>query len=201
MSGSTRTFIALEIPQSIRARLASFTERIAPEAPDFRWVDPVSMHVTLAFLGDVDHKDLAKVCSAVGPAVVGQEPLRFEVRGVGAFPDPARPRTLWAGVSGPSAERLGTLRAAIVGAVARLGYPADEQRFHPHVTLGRLKERNRRVRPPDLQAMLQRHESWSAGAFEVAEVVTFESIPGPKGPCYNALSRAPLEIAKSTIVP
>jgi hypothetical protein len=41
-----RTFIALDIDESIRARIALFINGIQGFAPDVRWVRPESLHVT-----------------------------------------------------------------------------------------------------------------------------------------------------------
>ena len=66
------------------------------------------------------------------------------------------------------------LQRQVVTNIADLGYRAEESRFHPHVTLGRLKPG---VRSPvrDLSPILERHRSWTAGTFTAMEVVTVES--------------------------
>ena len=46
-----RVFIALDIDDSIRARLEQFLDGVSGFAPEARWVRPESMHVTLKFIG------------------------------------------------------------------------------------------------------------------------------------------------------
>jgi RNA 2',3'-cyclic 3'-phosphodiesterase len=197
MPDSTRTFIAIELDEGLKARLDRFRTAIGPEAPCVHWIEPDQMHVTLAFLGDVAHVDLANVCRAVAASVAGLPCLSVEVKGLGAFPNPTHPRVLWAGLTGADLGRLASMRNAIVEAVSHFGYPPDD-RFHPHVTLGRLKLN--RGRSLDLRGLMEKKSNWSAGALEVAEIVTFESALGPKGPSYNALARSPLGGAKSANV-
>ena len=152
-------------------------------------------HITLAFLGDVPNRDLNELCLAVAAAV---EPFgRFEltVEGLGAFPSPARPRVVWAGITAADPEPLLTLREAVVRAATESGYRPDDPRFHPHVTLGRIKSDRRR--PCDLTELIGRVQPRSIGSFPVVEVVTYASTLEPGGPTYAPLNRARLKGKKT----
>ena len=94
---------------------------------------------TLAFLGDVRNRDLNEICQAVAAAAEPFEPFELQLEGLGAFPSLARPRVLWAGVTAPDLKPLLDLREAVVARRREAGYRPDDQRFHPHVTLGRIK--------------------------------------------------------------
>jgi RNA 2',3'-cyclic 3'-phosphodiesterase len=190
MSDSTRTFVAIPIPEGLRAKLGRLQAAIAPEAPGTNWVEPNLMHVTLAFLGDVPHSDLADVCRAVAVAVAGYPPISLQLRDLGVFGDPTKPRTAWVGIEGLGVETLANIQKSIATAVAQVGYRLDDDRFQPHVTLGRIK--SGRGRSPDFRPLLKKHAGWVGSAFEVKEIVTFGSTLGPDGPSYDALARAPL---------
>jgi RNA 2',3'-cyclic 3'-phosphodiesterase len=199
MPDTTRTFVALPIPPDRAAKLGRLQAQVAPDLPGARWVDPAHFHVTLAFLGDVANPDLDRVCRAVAEAAAGFAPLALRLDGLGAFPDPTRPRTVWAGVAGDDAEALSRLQKAIAASLRRAGYRPEDDRFHPHVTLGRLK--SGRDRPPDATPLVARHRGWSAGAFAAGEVVTFASTLTPDGPEYTPLARAPLAGGKAGTPP
>ena len=47
-----RLFIALDIADDIRERIARFMDGVREFAPDARWVRPESLHVTLKFIGE-----------------------------------------------------------------------------------------------------------------------------------------------------
>lgn len=194
MSETTRTFIAVEVPEAVAGRLRRLQQQLAGEVPGVRWVDTPPFHVTLAFLGDVAHADLNGVCRAVAEAAAAHAPLELTLEGLGAFPDATRPRVVWAGVSGAGVEELAALQAAVAEAVAREHYPTDGKPFHPHVTLGRLKPG--RGRPPTparpLAHVLSHYRAWRAGPFRVTEAVAFASTPGPDGPSYAPLARGRL---------
>jgi 2'-5' RNA ligase len=141
MPDSTRTFVALEVPTALGEKLRKLQERLTLDVTGVRWTTPSEpFHLTLAFLGEIPHADLHAVCRAVAEAAAGCPPLALRLEGLGAFPDPARPRVLWVGTTGPGLEPLHRLNKSVCQATAALGYPADT-RFHPHVTLGRLKPR------------------------------------------------------------
>jgi 2'-5' RNA ligase len=195
MRESTRTFIAIPLPDLVGQRLAGWQRELAPEFPGCRWVEPQPFHITLAFLGDVPNRDLNALCLAVAAAA---EPFgRFELRveGLGAFPGPARPRVVWAGITADELGPLGELRTAVVRAANQAGYRPDDPRFHPHVTLGRI--RSDRGRPCDLTEIVRCEQGRSAGSFPVVEVVTYASTLGPKGATYAPLNRARLKGKKA----
>ncbi|MHB1559502.1 MAG: RNA 2',3'-cyclic phosphodiesterase [Isosphaeraceae bacterium] len=197
MRDSTRTFIAIPIPDPIGRQLARWQQGLAPEVPGCRWTEAgCAFHITLAFLGEVPSRDLSALCLAVGEAVGPFSRFDLKVAGLGAFPGPGRPRVLWAGITADDLAPLQALRQAVVEAAAQSGYPPDDPRFHPHVTLGR--PRSDRKRPPvDLTDLVRREERRALGSFTVTEVVTYASTLGPDGPTYAPLNRARLQGKKT----
>ena len=91
--------MAIELPPPVTDALARTIEglRSALQGP-YRWVAATGIHLTLKFLGDVASEDIAEVCRAVAESVRDIEPFEFRCHGAGAFPDLARPRTVWIGV-------------------------------------------------------------------------------------------------------
>jgi 2'-5' RNA ligase len=157
------------------------------------------LHITLAFLGDVRNRDLNELCRAVAAAAEPCARFELEVRGLGAFPSPRKPRVVWAGATASDLAGLHELRTAVVQAATAVGYRSDDPRFHPHLTLGRIK--SDRGAGCDLTELVGRHQDWSAGSFPVVEVVTFASTLGPGGAAYAALGRARLQGGKTESSP
>jgi RNA 2',3'-cyclic 3'-phosphodiesterase len=134
-----RLFVALEIPSTVRERFATLINQLRAlesksSAKKPRWVRPENLHVTLKFIGHIDpalldpiRATLAKVCSD------GPVDLRF--RGLGFFPNAKRPRVLWAGTA--ASPNLSSLARDIDSSLAKLGIPAEERAFTPHLTLAR----------------------------------------------------------------
>jgi 2'-5' RNA ligase len=200
MPSTTRTFIALPVPSAQDANLTRLQELLSPQVPGVRWASTFPFHATLAFLGDVHDTDLNAVCKAVEEAARPFPPLELRLEAVGAFPSPARPRVIWAGLKAGQPEVLEALHKTVFQAATVAGYRPDD-RFTPHVTLGRLKYDRRDRKAPGLTGVLESFKSWSGGAFTAREVVTFSSSLTPDGPIYFPLARAPLSGKKTGVSP
>lgn len=182
-----RTFIAVELPDAMRARLASLQEILGRTGADVKWVEAESLHVTLLFLGEVDMRDLTGVCKAVSAGCAGVAPFAMSVEGVGSFGPPSRPRTVWAAVN-EGHDELILLHAAVEAPLLEAGcYRREERRFTPHVTLGRV-----RGETEGLPEALLKQQRFEAGDFEVREVAVMSSELRAEGPVYAVLSRARL---------
>jgi 2'-5' RNA ligase len=195
MPETTRTFVAIAIPKPLALNLARLQRQLAPDISACRWTSGSPFHATLAFLGDVRNCDLDDVVEAVRSEAAKSESFELKLEGMGAFPDARKPRVIWAGLTAGNLEPLLNLREGIVASLAPVIYHAIDERFHPHVTLGRIK--TDRQFTVDLRTLVERHRSWSGGAFTVDDVVTFASGLSPGGPSYHALGNATL-LAKKT---
>jgi 2'-5' RNA ligase len=190
MARTTRTFIAVAVPDVLGQKLSRLQSLLAPDLPDARWSTIPPFHLTLAFLGDVEDTDLVDVCRVTAASSASIEPFPIRLEGLGTFPNPTRPRVVWVGATGPGVAPLEGLQKEVVKAVRSIDCPPDDDRFHPHVTLGRLKPG--RGPSPDMTPLLKHYRTWAAGSFTIAEVVVFSSTLTPDGPAYAPLGRAPL---------
>lgn len=178
--GVPRLFIALPIADDVIAELA----RVARDGPrDWRWVKPAAMHLTLAFLGEVEEGRVAAAERALRRGAEGAPALELAAAGLGAFPDQRRARVLWAGVAG-DLRQLAALQTGIALALESEGFELDGKPFHPHLTLARA--RVPQPLPPSLDRA-QRFGSWRA-----TEVRLYRSHLGPQGPRYEVLAAAAL---------
>src|SRR6266566_9274601 len=94
-----RTFICIEIPQSIKERINRLQENLRQIDAQVSWTKPSNIHLTLKFLGGVESARIDRVRKAVQRAVTGISPFEMEVSGAGCFPSPRNPRVLWVGFS------------------------------------------------------------------------------------------------------
>ena len=60
-----RVFVALALPDDFKAVLAAKTETLRRGHPDFRWMPDRNLHITLAFLGEVERAGLDLLTGAV----------------------------------------------------------------------------------------------------------------------------------------
>ena len=87
-----RTFIAVQLEDSIRTRLNELGRTI----PGARPVPPEQIHLTLRFIGDIDGTLFDDVREGLTEVEAGT--LTLSIRGVGHFPPRGAPRVVWAGV-------------------------------------------------------------------------------------------------------
>jgi 2'-5' RNA ligase len=142
----TRTFIAIDLGEEARVYLAAEIARLGRALPAVRWSDPAGLHLTLAFLGELDDERLAGATAAVEEVAGTAKPFTLEIAGLGTFGPPAAPRVIWAGIAG-NVRRLSELQAALASALEARGFPREERPFSPHLTLARLRTP---LGPPEL---------------------------------------------------
>src|SRR5580692_3355596 len=97
-----RLFVALDLPEPVREALSEVTRRFQKICPGVRWLPLAGAHVTLKFIGEVPQERANSIREALRGVSQHLPPGPVEMRfaGVGFFPNPRRPKVLWAGVSG-----------------------------------------------------------------------------------------------------
>ena len=184
-----RTFIAVDVGAGIRKTATTLQKALAQCGADVKWVEPDNLHLTLIFLGEVDDRQLHAVCRAVAKAVVKESPFGIRVAGVGAFPSPRRPKTLWAGIT-DGADNLARIHDLIAEPLVEIGgYRREDRPYTPHLTLGRINgEANGNL----IATELPKHLAWAGGHSAIEEVLVIGSELRRGGPTYTVLGRAPL---------
>lgn len=180
-----RTFLAIEASAEVRSRVGDLISELAQGRANVKWVDPDNAHVTLKFFGDVADEDVTRICTSVGETVAPLAPFTCECQGVGAFPHLKRPRTIWVGVQAGEEDMIQLYRQVDRG-LRTLGFPKEHRRFHPHLTIGRVRG-NRDA--GQLSTSLGALAEIPLGTLRVSEVILFASELRPAGPIYTPLGR------------
>ena len=158
------------------------------EGAAIRWVPDENLHLTLKFLGNIEETRVAAIGSALREALSGTEGFVAAARGLGVFPDAARPRVLWIGLD---AAPLTAMARNVDRALAPFGVEQSAAPFRPHVTVGRW--RRPAPRDPRLRPALTRWRDHEFGRFPVDEVTLFRSTLRPAGAIYSPLGVFPLK--------
>lgn len=148
----TRTFLAVALSDEAREALRREVSSLANALPSMRWVNVASLHLTLAFLGDLDDERLATAHEATQVAAQQGAPFALALDRLGTFGPPHAPRVIWAGVGG-DVTSLRHIQRILAGELDQRGFPAQEHPFSPHLTLVRIKDR---LPAPELTALQQR---------------------------------------------
>jgi 2'-5' RNA ligase len=135
-----RCFIAVELPEEIRAGLSRLQAKLkSGNQFSVKWVDPYSVHLTLKFLGNVNADMTSQITEAMGEAAQGVSPFHLEIKGLGVFPNLRRVQVVWVGVSG-EVDKLLQLQKGIESNLARLGFAPEPRAFTPHLTMARVRD-------------------------------------------------------------
>jgi RNA 2',3'-cyclic 3'-phosphodiesterase len=128
-----RLFIALDIPEDVRERLANLVAGLRAAARA-RWTRVEGLHVTLKFIGEASEEKAEEIRGALAAIRTGKA-IEMSFRGVGFFPNPRHPRVFWTGIE--AGEELAALAEEIEARLVPLSIPAESRPFHAHLTLAR----------------------------------------------------------------
>ncbi len=171
-----RLFVAIRPPKPVREQLLLLMTGVRGA----RWQDDSQLHLTLRFIGEVDHiraEDIGLMLESI------RFP-KFEIalEGVGMFERNGRRSALWAGIA--MSDSLTRLQHKIENGLQRLGLEPEHRSYLPHITLARL---NSGTGPTD--DFLADHAALAGLAFPVDHFDLIESRLGSKGARYESLAR------------
>ena len=189
-----RTFLAIDLNQSVRQRVSELMSFISSDTTATKWVEPESLHVTVKFLGDVDDVKISDVCRSTAEAAAAHRRFDCHCRKLGAFPRDDRPRTIWVGVDAEQDELL-SLHRSVDQALSQLGFRQDARRFHPHITIGRVRGGHD---CPILASAISSCKDAELGSSPVDEITVYSSELTRQGPIYTVLAKARLGAANGS---
>jgi len=187
-----RAFIAVTLPLEVRHFLTGLQRKVrqAADVP-VKWVETENLHLTLAFLGNVDEAKRQDISKVLHTAASSVRPLTMKVTGLGVFPNPRRPRIVWAGLAG-DVPQLQRLQRAIVDGLGPLGFPLDGKPFRPHLTLGRVRDSASVVQSQALERAVTGLAATGEQSFSVADVHLIKSQLTGSGPIYTVIGSGKL---------
>lgn len=185
-----RLFFAVDLPPEARAEAARVAERLRGSLPgDARFTPEDDLHVTLKFIPELDADRIPKLLASAAPKLAAVEPFAVGLAGSGAFPGLRAARVVWIGVS-EGATGLARLARKLDQSAGRQGVPRDHRPFRAHLTLARLRE--------PLALAVNALPTPESLAFDVEEVVLYESRLSSAGAIHVPLTRLPLGATEGT---
>jgi len=178
-----RVFAAFVIPDQVRDAAA---HRIEMHREQFgngaaRWVRPENLHVTVRFFGDLTKSMIEGLKRAATNSAKLSPSFIASMTGPGVFPHRKPPKVLWMGLEPEAGFQLvkGNLEKELV----RAGFEPEERRFHPHLTLARIKS------PATARSLAEKHleAEFEPVSFSVDRLTVFESVLKPSGSEYFKL--------------
>lgn len=181
-----RLFVGVPLPEEAGREAGRLLAGLRAQDWPVRWVRADGLHLTLKFFGEVTSDRLDAIAEMVAFAAAGTPPIPMSLGELAAFPGWQRPRVLHLRIE--ASPDLELLQDRVERGAERLGFPSEARPFHPHVTLGRVREGQRL--PDGWRARLE--EPRPSVAFVANRVVLFESVPGPQGSIYQVRHEARL---------
>lgn len=161
-----RLFTGLEVPRRLADQLSLMRGGLQDGSGRARWIDPQNYHVTLRFIGDIDHSMAREVVCLLDRVRHG--PITLELCGLDAFGG-NKPHSIVARIA-PVPELM-ALQGEQERLLQRLGLPAERRGFIPHITLARL----RGIGPHEVACWLSQRATLMRLPFEAERFVLYSS--------------------------
>ena len=188
-----RSFIAIDLPPVFIEAIGSLQDELKVGTKGIRWVKSGNIHLTLKFLGDLPEGLLEELGDILASVCRTHAPFGLSMGKSGGFPNLERPRVLWLGLEG-ELEKLDALMRNIEKGCSSVGLPREKRSFHPHLTLGRVKDWRKAA--ATLADLLGRTKTVSADTFSVNAVHLYRSDLTRDGAVYTKLKSFPLKQEK-----
>lgn len=187
-----RLFVAAEISEEVKKKLAEVQKEFQSISQFFnkvKWVKAENFHLTLKFLGEVREGNLNELTNALVESVKDEKKFELEIQGLGAFPSPAKPRVLWAGIQQGTKE-LKKIADQVEKNSVDAGFAPRDAPFSPHLTLARFPSFPQQLMS-DFSKKIETNRSFFFGKTTVSKIVLFQSLLSPAGPHYSVLEEFP----------
>ncbi len=177
-----RLFVAAELSGAVRKSIADYIHDISPLWEGVRWEREHKLHITLKFLGNVEHSVAKSASAIVGNITKEHSVMNMRSTGLGGFPNLKRPRVLYIGLS--ENQHLAKLHSDLENGLEQAGFEKEKRIFTPHVTIGRVK--NRALIKGDIITM-------DEVEFDITNIAVVESKLSNSGSEYTNLAQFNLE--------
>lgn len=179
-----RLFLAIELPDDVRAHLLRARQRLEGALPKIAYTKPGNLHLTLKFLGEVEKKKVDAIVDSL--AKIAAQRIELHSSGVECFPHRGPVRIVAAAMDGT----LAPLRALVDSIEQRckfLGFEKEQRAYKPHVTLGRARP----VLSAKFRAVAGEATAnvWPGPAFAPGEFVLMASQLSPQGSTYATVAQ------------
>ena len=147
-------------------------------------VKEISMHITLAFLGDTDPHHVNELKTVMQEVADKNPKFSLSVDSLGSFSSGGVPRTLLANLGG-DLDKLNELQKQVSFALDELGLDYDRKTFRPHITIARIRNGSTPQQIAQLKQVYKMLSFEKSEPFEVPEFTLFKSDLTYAGPVYT----------------
>lgn len=186
-TSQSRLFAAVPIHHRVRHIIDNWHKPFKTVFAFQKWVHPEDYHITLKFLGDTDISIADQIRHNLKGVAENTEHFPLAIDKLGVFGPVRAPQILWAGISG-DLHALIDLQKNTETALTALGFPSEDRKYRPHLTLARRYQGNTFDTSALDAAILPKEADLT---WLVDEIVLYESHLG-RQPMYQAVEAFPL---------
>ena len=189
-----RIFIAINLPEEIKNKLAFYQEKIeelftpyrneVSGAGPCRWTKKENLHLTLFFLGYLTDEEIPELCKIAKEVSSKYSQFTVNLNKI-CYGPPKKmpPRMIW--VQGKKSKILSDLKEDLEKSLTEnIRFSPESREFSPHLTLGRIKTWQWRQIEPEDRPEVEEDISLS---FNVNSIEVMESKLKRSGPEYTIL--------------
>lgn len=147
-----------------------------------KWVAPENIHLTLKFLGETNVELIPKINNLISETASISSRFQLEVKGLGAFSRNQKPSVIWLGLN--FEHELLQIFQQLEKGFESLGFPKENRKFSPHLTIGRVKYIEE---PSELDEIVSDYKKTVFLKKQIEKITLYESVLRPQGPIYKAL--------------
>lgn len=176
-----RVFLAAPIPSKTKELLGKQIGKIREKLPDWEvnWEVPKNLHITLIFFGWITKKQIIQTQREIETTIKNFP--SFEVAAGNLSFHQNHP--IWFEIENGKGE-LNQIYQLLKKKLSIKGSTTEKRTFHPHLTIGRVKNRGKAHKTPETGKLF----SW-----EVDKLVLYESKLSREGSTYTELALFPLK--------
>ncbi|MCG2726706.1 MAG: RNA 2',3'-cyclic phosphodiesterase [Elusimicrobia bacterium] len=159
-------------------------------AGKIKWVKPENLHITYAFLGDIQPDKRENIIARM--KAVRVDKFIISAGNLGCFFAQGKPKTIWLGIN-EGADKLEEAAKKLKANLAIDGF-VFENKFFPHITLGRIRGYNEEMSGENINGVFSQALKLIDGklSFAALNVELFESISDSCGQIYKSLYKMEL---------
>lgn len=175
-----RTFIAVDLPENITKQLTEIQESLKTNIA--KQTISKQQHLTLKFLGEVKEEDIEKIKQSLNK--VKFQEFESATSKIGVFPNENYIKVVWLGID--PEDQIMQLKQNIDAALKEFNFK-DDHKFHPHITLSRVKFITDKEEFKKILATINSKKK----IFQIKQFKLYSSTLTPKGPLYKELASFP----------
>ena len=132
-----RAFIGFDFSKQLKDHLANIQNVIKQNTERGTWVNPSNFHLTLKFLGEIDHRQVDSIDLVLRKLSLNSLPITVSLQSLGYFnKSDDEYRVLWLGLDG-QIEKINKIYKELEENMHYIGFEKENRKFSPHITLGR----------------------------------------------------------------